>query len=181
MPPLFTLKTNTMNQAHLHLLLNHLPILGTLFGLLTLAAGFTLKNETIKRTALGFFVFSALCAIPAYLTGEGAEEVVENIPGASSETLVEAHEELANIFLWLTGALGVFSIFTFFVNYTQKKGGSLLYALTFVLGLGTMVLAKQVGTSGGEIRHTEIRSSQTNPNLDQTVNGNGAESEEDDE
>ena len=58
-----------MNQAHLHLLLNHLPILGALFGLLILAGGFLLKYDTVKRTALGLFVLSAILAIPAYLTG----------------------------------------------------------------------------------------------------------------
>ncbi len=165
----------------MHLLLNHLPILGTLFGLLTLAAGFTLKNETVKRTALGFFLFSALCAIPAYLTGEGAEEVVENIPGASSETLVEAHEELANIFLWVVGALGLLSVLTFYFNYTQKKGASLLYVLSFVLGIGAMVLAQQVGTSGGEIRHTEIRSATGGTVAPGIDNGNEAEQKTDED
>lgn len=145
-----------MNQAHLHLLTNHLPILGTLFGLLVLAAGFFLKNNSVKRTALGIFVFAAITAIPAYLTGEGAEEAVENLPGVS-ENLIERHEDLGNIFLWAVGGLGALALFTFFTDYKTRKSAPLLYGLTFVAALGTMVLAWQVGVSGGEIRHTEIR------------------------
>ena len=149
-----------MNQAHLHLLLNHLPILGTVFGLLILAGGFFLKNNTVKRTALGMFVLSALFAIPAYLTGEGAEEVVENLPGVS-ENLMETHEELAGIFLWMVGVLGLFSLVTFYFDFKSKKIAPTLYALTFVAAIGTLVFAQKVGSSGGEIRHTEIRTTAT--------------------
>lgn len=146
-----------MNQAHLHLLFNHLPILGTLFGLLILAGGFFLKNDAVKRTALGMFVLSGILAIPAYLTGEGAEEIVESLPGVT-ENLIEAHEEMANIFLWMVGALGLIAAATFYTDLRAKKAAPMLYTLTFVAAIGTMVFAQRVGASGGEIRHTEIRS-----------------------
>lgn len=174
-----------MNQAHLHLLLNHLPILGVLFGLLIMAGGFILKNNTVRRTALGIFVLSAGFAIPAYLTGEGAEEIVENLPGVS-ENLMEAHEDMANIFLWVVGGLGLLSIVTFFADQQSKKIASALYTLTFVAALGTMFFARQVGTSGGEIRHTEIRSGVTaagteNPQGGETNPQGGAENADDDD
>ena len=41
-----------MNAAHLHLMLNHLPLLGVLFGLLLLAAGIAQRNDVLKRAAL---------------------------------------------------------------------------------------------------------------------------------
>lgn len=179
-PLFFTFLTLfAMNQAHLHLLLNHLPILGVLFGLLILAGGFFLKNNTIKRTALGMFALSAILAIPAYLTGEGAEEVVENLPGVS-ENLMEAHEDLANIFLWVVGALGVLSLATFFADLKSKSVASSLYVLTFIASLGTMVFAQQVGTSGGEIRHSEIRSGAAEAGIQNTENGGGKEDGDDD-
>ena len=169
-----------MNQAHLHLLFNHLPILGTLFGILILAGGFLLKNNTVKRTALGIFVLSALCAIPAYLTGEGAEEIVEGLPGVS-ENLMEAHEDLANIFLWMVGALGLFSLATFYADFKSKKIAATLYALTLVAAIGTMVFAQRVGSSGGEIRHTEIRSGATATVGNENPGNGGGEKSDDDE
>lgn len=167
------------NDAHLHLILNHLPILGVLFGLLIMAGGFLLKNNAVKRTALGMFVLSAVCAIPAYLTGEPAEEMVENLPGVT-ENLMEAHEDLANIFLWVTGALGALSLLTFFADLKAKTIASTLYGITFVAALGSMVLAQRVGASGGEIRHTEIRTGATVAgNENQT--GKSTEAKDDDE
>lgn len=149
-----------MNQAHLHLLLNHLPILGSLFGILTLIAGFILKNDNVKRTALGLFAVAAITAIPAYLTGEGAEEVVESLPGVS-ENLIEAHEDMANIFLWVVGALGLLSLATLFTDLKAQKITSTMYIITFVASLAAMAFGAKVGASGGEIRHTEIRSDAT--------------------
>lgn len=166
-----------MNQAHLHLLLNHLPILGTLFGLLILGAGFFLKNNSIKRVALGMFVFSAIAAIPAYLTGEGAEEVVESLPGVS-ENLMEKHEELANIFLWVVGALGMFSLITFYADFKSKKVTPTLYTLTLIAAIGAMIFAQQVGSSGGEIRHSEIRSGATASGIENPQAGGGEDDDD---
>jgi uncharacterized membrane protein len=171
-----------MNQAHLHLLLNHLPILGILFGLLVLAGGFLLKNTTVKRTALVFFVLSGLFAIPAYLTGESAEELVESLPGVT-ENLIEAHEDLANIFLWMVGALGLFSLATFYADYKSKRIAPTLYVIAFVAAIGTMIFAQKVGTSGGEIRHTEIRSgaSAAATGSEITPNTGGKQADDDDD
>ncbi|MCC6410507.1 MAG: hypothetical protein IT270_02535 [Saprospiraceae bacterium] len=149
-----------MNQAHLHLLLNHLPILGSLFGILTLLAGFLLKNDTVKRTALGLFAVAAITAIPAYLTGESAEEVVESMPGVT-ENLIEAHEDMANIFLWVVGALGLLSLATLYADFKAQRITSTLYIITFAVSIAAMGLAARVGITGGEIRHTEIRNDAT--------------------
>lgn len=167
-----------MNQAHLHLLFNHLPILGVFFGLLVLAGGFFLKNNSVKRTALGIFVLSGVFAIPAYLTGEGAEEVVEGIAGVS-ENLIERHEELANIFLSLAGALGLIAVATLYADLKWRKFAPVLYALTFAVATGAMVFAQQAGSSGGEIRHSEIRTGSAAASLESGSNVGKAEENDD--
>ena len=62
-----------MNQVHLHLLMNHLPILGVPFGLLLLCAGMLRQSDELKKAALLTFVVAALLAVPVYFTGEPAE------------------------------------------------------------------------------------------------------------
>jgi hypothetical protein len=82
-----------MNQAHLHLMTNHVPILGSLCGLLVLGFSFFMRAAQAVRTAAYLlFVFSAIGAIVANWTGEGAEKVVEDLPGWSHSVL-EEHEE----------------------------------------------------------------------------------------
>lgn len=146
-----------MNTAHWHLLLNHLPVIGTITGTVILIAGFVLKNNpTIKRTALGVLIFSALFAIPAYLTGEGSEELVENLPGVN-ENIIETHENLANTFLIAISILGAWSLVTFVADWMKSKATHLLYIVILLGAVGTSIFTKQMATSGGEIRHTEIR------------------------
>jgi len=145
-----------MNNAHFHLIVNHLPIVGCLIGILVLITGFLLKKTEVKLTALGIFIFSAITSIFAFYTGEGAEEVIEKISGVS-ETLLHTHEEYAESFFTLTLILGGFSLIGFITELKKLKYAKYFIFLTLLLALADGVLAKYVGTSGGEIRHTEIR------------------------
>ena len=56
-----------MDGAHFHLLVNHIPIVGTIFGMLILLAGLILKNDTVKQTGLGTLMVSALSSALALL------------------------------------------------------------------------------------------------------------------
>jgi uncharacterized membrane protein len=145
-----------MNDAHYHLIVNHLPILGLLIGILVLITGLILNKAEVKLTALGIFIFSSITSIVAFYTGEGAEEVVENLEGIS-ETLIHTHEEYAETFYTLTLILGGLSLLIFILELKKKKFTKYLLILCLLIALIDGVLATYVGTSGGEIRHSEIR------------------------
>lgn len=167
-----------MNTAHWHLALNHVPVVGTVIGTLILTAGLVLKNNaSVKRTGLGVLILSTLFAIPVYLTGEGAEEIVEKMPGVT-ENFIEKHEDLGKVFFILLGILGVLSLITFVADSTKKRISSLLYIVVLVIALGLSIFGKQVGSSGGEIRHTEIRNQTVTPAEDQTKQNSDSEKEE---
>jgi hypothetical protein len=89
-----------MNPVHLHLMLNHLPLLGTAFTLGLLLVAFMKKTAEMKRLSLAFLVAVTLLAVPAYLTGEPAEEAVEHLAGITGP-FIEPHEEAAQ---WAFGA-----------------------------------------------------------------------------
>lgn len=80
-----------MNAPHLHLLLNHVPVLGSAFGLGLLAFALWRKSDELKKTAFGVFVIAALLAVPGYLSGEPAEEGVESLPGVFKAIIKEAN------------------------------------------------------------------------------------------
>src|SRR5262245_10921687 len=132
-----------MNTAHWHLLLNHIPVTGVVLGTLVLIAGQLLKNDTVRRTALGIFVFASLMAVPAYLTGEGAEEMAEKLPGVT-ETAIEAHEESGKTFLILAILTGALALLAFFYGKRVNTAKQVFYGLVLVTGLATSVIAKQV-------------------------------------
>lgn len=158
-----------MNQLHLHLLMSHLPIFGSVLGLFVLSYGIWVKSGHTKMAAYLLFIFSALGASITYLTGEAAEEGVENIPGIA-ESIIGQHEDFALYALISLIALGVISLIGLFVVYTKS---SLSRSLSFVVLLFSLVsfgLVAQTGYLGGQIRHTETGTATTQ-------NGSGGQSD----
>ena len=166
-----------MNDAHLHLLVNHFPIIGTIFGLGILIAGMLLKNNSVKNTAYILFIVAAIFGAFSMVTGEGAEELVEDLPNIGKQ-IIHEHEEIAEkfvIIMYVTGFLGLLSLYTSIKNHKYAKTISII---TLLFSLIAAVFAKSVGTSGGEIRHTEIRA---NSLTDSNENATGVQNEKDED
>lgn len=149
-----------MEPTHVHLVLTHLPIYGTLIGLVILLFGLIRKNKTLKVTALILFTAMSIVAIPVFLSGEEAEHTLEELIPDSRKAIHE-HEELAEKAIWLMAILGVFSVASLIALRTETNISSLLVWLTFLLAFGTFTQYFFVGKLGGEIRHTEIRAAQS--------------------
>jgi hypothetical protein len=155
-----------MNTAHIHLLITHVPILGGLFGAVLLGFGLILKSLILRRAGLLTLVAAALVAIPAFLTGEGAEEIVEKMPGVS-HSVIHAHEELAELVIWLTGGLGGLALIGFLFSLKDSLIARVLAVIIFMASIGNFVMIARVGNLGGKIRHTEIRDSGQPGNAEQ--------------
>jgi 4-hydroxybenzoate polyprenyltransferase len=146
-----------MNQAHYHLLFNHLPIIVPTVGLLVLIGGLAVKSEIVKRTAYFIFILGSLATITAIATGDGAEEAVEQIEGIS-KGMIHEHEEKAELFAILSYVLGVASAFALWGNLRKKSYADYIAYAIIAYSCIVLYFAQQTGTSGGEIRHSEIRS-----------------------
>lgn len=145
-----------MSPVHFHLMLNHLPVVGTVFAALLLGYALIVHSDPVKKIALGTFVLIALLAVPAYLTGEPAEEIAERLPGVT-ETAIEQHEEAAQIAFassLVVGALAITGLAIF-----RTKAVPRLFAVS-VLALSVVAMAALAWTAnlGGKVRHTELRS-----------------------
>jgi hypothetical protein len=55
-----------MNGAHWHLVLNHLPIIIPMVGLLVMFGGILVKSEVLKRAAFSIFILGAITTIAAF-------------------------------------------------------------------------------------------------------------------
>lgn len=145
-----------MNNAHWHLVFNHLPIIIPIVGLLTMIGGFIFRSEAVKRTSYFIFTLGALSTIPAFATGEGAEEAVEHIQGID-EKFIKIHEEAAEKFAVLSYILGGISLIGLWASFKEKTFSNIIAFVTIAFSVVVLMLAKQTGTTGGEIRHTEIK------------------------
>lgn len=145
-----------MNDAHLHMVVNHFPIIGTILGFGILVVGIFLKSNSVKNTAYCLFIVGAIFAFASMATGEGAEEMVEDMPSVGKH-IIHEHEEMAEKLALVLYLLGVVSIGGLYLNLKNHAKANLVSFLAITIGVVGIFLAQQVGTSGGEIRHTEIR------------------------
>jgi uncharacterized membrane protein len=169
-------KFNIMNEAHWHLVVNHFPIIGTIFGLGILIAGLVLKNKTSVNTAYVIFIVAAIFALASMSTGEGAEEMVEDLPSVGDQ-IIHEHEEMAEKLALVLYILAGFSIIGLVLNIKNHSKAKLVTYLVLIISVVAVILGKETGTTGGEVRHTEIRANATpNAITNEAVN----ESEQDD-
>ena len=144
-----------MNASQIHLALNHVPLFFSIAGGLILLYGFIRKQDQIKSLSLYFMIIAALFTIPVYLTGEGTEEDVENLPGIS-ESLIETHEEMAKIGLIIILIAGAVALVTLLIKRTASLSKPFLM-LCVVLAFASFGVMVQTAHLGGQIRHSEIR------------------------
>ena len=143
------------NAAHWHIVLNHLPIVGSLAALLLMAWAFIKNTDESKRIALTALVLVALVSIPAFLTGEPSEQFLKGLPGISKRWM-SAHEEMAEKALWLTLAAGALALAA--LVYFRKARSIPRWAIgvMLVVTLAVGALMGTAGRYGGKIHHPEI-------------------------
>jgi hypothetical protein len=145
-----------LSQAHLHLMLNHVPVVGAAVVLLFMVVGLLRKSRDLTITAMILGVLVAASAPIVKETGEGAEHQVEK-SAWFNDSLLEEHEERADkatIVLILSGVIGAVGVFLSRGGRPEKPVIS--YAFTAFLAAATGLMA-WTALAGGAIRHDELR------------------------
>lgn len=152
-----------MNDAHLHLLVNHLPIVGAVFSVALVAlALFMPKERGALRAAVLLLVLTGGGAVAAQLTGEPAEEVVEELAGVD-ESQIHEHEERAEAALVISLITAALGIGVLVMNERKGAVPAAASGLLLVASLASAGAMGWTGQAGGPIRHSEIRDEGANP------------------
>ena len=150
-----------MNWAHLHLMLNHIPVLGAFLITISLALATYRRNETITLLCLQIIVVIGIFTLGAYFTGEPSEDAIEHLPGVT-EAFINAHEKAALYGLVATELLALLSLLGLFVFRRGLKSPTSLLKPLFLLSLVNIGVMTWTANLGGLIRHTELRVSVPN-------------------
>ncbi len=146
-----------MNMTHLHLILNHIPVVGSMFAVALLAFALWRKSKELTKAAMVLFIIVAALCVPAYLTGEPAEDSVKLLPGIS-KTIVEKHEDAALLALTGMVAIGVIALAGLIWLKRGKVIPTWLSSVLLSAALIVFGLTAWTANLGGQVRHTEIRS-----------------------
>ena len=145
-----------LNPAHYHLLLNHLPVLGSFFLALLLTIGLVRRSRELTRITLVLTLLFPVATYVVTLTGHKAEHYLED-EAWFDEDLVHEHEERAEAALIVSGVAGALALVALWVS---RKGAELKPAMTLLVLLAVLVSAGMVAWTaleGGVIRHEEVR------------------------
>ena len=145
-----------MNQAHLHLIVNHLPIMGSLFALVLLGVGLLRRNTILTQAGLVAVLAAGLLCLLPQLTGEGAAKIIQDQPRVS-RALIQNHAAAAEQGFWALEGAAALGLFGLLLLKNNSPKGRLLAWLTLATVALSFGLLARAGNLGGQIRHTEIR------------------------
>jgi len=148
-----------MNVTHLHLMLNHFPVFGTIFAFLLLAAGMLVKSAILRNAALTALAVVALVTLPVYFTGKSAGASAGSLPGVTGSD-IERHEASAIFSVIAVEVLGLAALAALVLLDRVPVVARWLESCCLVLSLAAGGMLAWTSNLGGQIRHSEIRAEQ---------------------
>lgn len=145
-----------MNGAQAHVFVNHVPIIGLIFSAALTVYGLARGSDELKKAGLWAFVLAGLSALPAFWTGEPAEEVIEHLEGVSEE-LIHEHEEAAEKALAAALVLGAAALAFLAAAWRTKALSSKAAPVVLALSAPVFAVVAWAAHLGGLIRHPELR------------------------
>ena len=149
-----------MNAPHIHLLINHLPIIGLIIGILVLIFGLFGKKQVVLSVGLWITMIAGFSSYPTMYSGGASEHFFEQNEGkyCVSEDLIHEHEEAAELAFWPCIVTGVFAGLALIGNRKGHKHTKKAEILVVFIGIIAIILIGKAGLTGGQIRHPEISS-----------------------
>jgi hypothetical protein len=143
-----------MNPVHIHLMINHVPVLGTVFGCLLMIYSLLRNKEELRRLALGIFLIVAIITPVVFFTGDGSEETLKNVAGISKDA-VKSHDEAAEIAFAAMEVLGGIAglqllLYAFPGTARLRLKAAIITAFLSAFAFGWVAYTANLG---GKIRH----------------------------
>jgi hypothetical protein len=163
-----------MDAAHIHLIVNHVPVLLTFFSLLLLAWGWIKNNESYISLSLVGYVLVGIFGFIAYQSGEGAEDIVEGMAGVTHD-IIETHEHSGEWTMYMAIIQGILGLVAIGLYKAKSTLTHYLVPLLWVFSLYVAGNFFYTAYTGGQIRHTEIRPDTTTQVIDSSIESSESE------
>src|SRR5215472_14449927 len=144
-----------LNLEHIHLLVNHVPTIGSVVVLGLLIVAYIRRDEGLKLVGLEVLFAIALLTLRAYMTGVAAFQKLRDTPGVST-TAIRLHQDVALYgFTWMefAGFIGWVALWQARRHGRAARG---LVATTMALLIVSFAVMARAANLGGDIRHPEL-------------------------
>jgi len=144
------------NVAHLHIAINHIPVVLVPTALVVLAVGAWRRSEAIFRTGIVIAWVGALSGLATYVSGDPAADLVMAAEKAQERTLdpiVSEHDASAS---WALASAVLVAVAGGWAWHRKGLGREVTVPLLVLTALCTAILGR-TALLGGRIRHPEAR------------------------
>jgi len=144
-----------LNPIHIHLVLNDIPVLGCIAGAILLFIGYIRKSNDITQISYWLIFIVSIIAVPVYSTGNLAEHMIDTLPNMTDQ-ITNKHESSALFSFASIMILGVVAA-TVITIYRNAEVPRQITIYVFIFTVFTSWFMVETATTGGDIRHTELR------------------------
>ena len=146
---------------YIHVVLNHLPIYGTILGALALAISLILRSRAAQITALILTLIAGASAYPVLVTGQRAYKTIRGVSDDAGADWLDEHMDRAEKTIGAFYSLAALAIAALLVPIKWPKSAVPLAALTLVVAILCSGVAVYIAQPGGRVRHPEFRPGET--------------------
>ena len=144
------------NVAHLHIAINHIPVILIPAALVILAVGVWRRSEAVFRTGILVAWAGVAFGLATYFTGDAAADLVMAVEKAQEKTLdpiVGEHDASA---AWALGSAVLVAVAGVWAWRRKGLGREVTVPILVLTALCTAILGR-TALLGGRIRHPEAR------------------------
>ena len=145
-----------MNLAHLHLIMNHVPTVGSVAALGLLILGYARRNDHLKHVGLEVLFVIAVLTLPVYVSGVAAHQELRALK-QGSEDAIKVHQDAALIGFTVMEFAGFVGWIALWQWRRRGRAANGLVPIATVLLIVSLAVMGRAANLGGEIRHPEIR------------------------
>ena len=146
---------------YIHVVLNHLPIYGTILGALALAISLILRSRAAQVTALIITLIAGASAYPVFVTGQRAYKAIRGMADDAGADVLDEHMDRAEKTIGVFYFLAALAIAGLLVPIKWPKSAVPLTALTLIVAIFCSGIAVYIAQPGGRVRHPEFRPNET--------------------
>ena len=145
------------SMEHIHVLLNHLPVIGLAFAILALALALMHHSRKTEIVALILVLIAAASAWPVNFTGQRAYETVRTLTDDAGTDWLDAHMERAEKAAPAFYALALLAAAALIAPHKWPRSTRPLAIATLALAVACEGAGGWIALAGGQIRHPEFR------------------------
>ena len=149
-----------VNLTHLHLLLNHVPTVGSVVALGLLLLALVRRDEPLKHAGLEVLFVIAVLTLPVYMSGVAAHQKLRSRPdlSANADDATRVHQDAALAGFAVTELAGFVAWIALWQSRRRGRAARGLVPAVTLLSMVALALMARAADLGGEIRHPEILS-----------------------